>query len=116
MSSELAKSGFEYMLVCLNIGFFRKRRGLGTSDTYNIRDGQVVAISADGRTQFEIPPVLRQPQPQLIDVTFNPGESHSGWILLQVPKDEAKPLLIFNREYVENVYGIWRPIWFCLDE
>jgi len=111
--NELAKSGFEYILAHLKVGFFRRGRGLG-GDVYEIREGQILAVSADGKTQYEIPAVPQQPQPQLVDLSFKPGESHSGWILLQVPKNEAKPLLLFNREYVENVFGIWGPIWFCL--
>jgi len=111
--NELTKSGFEYMLVRLKVGFFRRGRGLG-GDVYELREGQISTVSADGKTRYEILPVPLQPQPQLLDLSCEPGESHSGWIVLQVPKDEAKPLLLFNREYGENVYGTWGPIWFCL--
>jgi hypothetical protein len=45
---------------------------------------------------------------------LQPGETHQGWILLQVPETEKKPLLIFKRENVEVVYGVWGNVWFQL--
>ena len=67
--NELAKSGFEYMLVRLKVGFFRRGRGLG-GDVYELREGQISAVSADGKTKYEILPVPLQPQPQLLDLSF----------------------------------------------
>jgi hypothetical protein len=69
--------------------------------------GQFAAVSPDGKTEYEIPPVLYQPQPQLIGSIFSPGESHDGWILLQVPEKDKKPLLIFKRQNIEGVHGVW---------
>jgi len=33
---------------------------------------------------------------------------------LQIPKDERRPLLIFKRQNMEGVHGVWGPIWFQL--
>jgi hypothetical protein len=56
----------------------------------------------------------QQPQPSLVDRHFEPGEIHEGRILLQVPKEEREPRLIFKRKHVEGMYGIWGYVWFQL--
>jgi hypothetical protein len=111
--NEPPKSGFDYVLAHIRFGYFRRRRGMG-GEVYRLTKGQFAAISPDGKTEYEIPSLLSQPQPQLIDCVFSPGESRDGWILLQVPKDDKKPLLIFKRLNVEGVHGIWGHIWFQL--
>ena len=113
VSSETPKAGFEYVLA--RIGFRYSRRGKGLGDeAYKLTEGQFIAVSADGQEEYEIPSVLQQPQPQLVDTLFHSGESREGWILMQVPEDEKKPLLVYKREHVEGVYGIWRHVWFQL--
>ncbi|MFC1533129.1 hypothetical protein ACFL7M_07185 [Thermodesulfobacteriota bacterium] len=113
VSDKPPKAGFEYILTRIQFGYFRKARGLA-DETYRLTEGQFAAVSTDGRTEYEIPSVSQQPQPKLIDWLFHPGESREGWILFQVPKDNMKPLLVFKREHVEGVYGIWRYVWFQL--
>ena len=107
------KRGFEYVLARVQFKYSRRGKGLGNV-TYRLTEGQFAAVSADGKTGYEIPSVLQQPQPQLIDCVFSAGEFREGWILLQVPKDEKKPRLIFKRENAEGIYGIWRSVWFQL--
>jgi hypothetical protein len=111
--NEPPKAGFEFVLVLVRFGYFRRSRGMG-GETYRLTKGQLVAVSPDGKTEYEIPTVLSRPQPQLIGSTILPGESREGWILLQVPKDDKKPLLIFKRQNIEGVHGVWGPIWFQL--
>ena len=113
VSDEPPKVGFEYILARMKVGYFRRGRGFG-DEAYEVTEGQFAAVSADSKTEFEIPSVLQQPQPQLIDGIFYPGESREGWILLQVPKHDKKPLLIFKRENVEGVYWVWGYVWFQL--
>jgi hypothetical protein len=126
------KDGYEYLLARLKFGYFERGRiapagSTGTADkqyvsfggggvdvTYTLSEGQFLAVSAGGETEFEIPAVLQQPEPHLIGWEFHPGESREGWILFQVPKDDKKPLLIFKREHVEGIYGIWGYVWFQL--
>jgi len=110
---EPPKTGFEYVLARIKFGYSRRGRGLGNV-TYRLTEGQFAAVSSDGKTEYKIPSVFHQPQPQLIDSVFSAGESREGWILLQVPKDEKKPRLIFKRENAEGIYGIWRSVWFQL--
>lgn len=114
VSARLPKDGFEYILARIRLGYFLRARGGPGDEVYTLTEGQFAAVSADGGTEYEVPAVLRQPQPALIDVTFNPGDSHEGWILFQVPKEEKKPLLIFKRQHAEGAYGIWGYIWFKL--
>ena len=110
---EEPKTGFEYILARIQFGYSRRGRGLG-SETYRLTEGQFAAVSSDGKVEYKIPSALHQPQPQLIGSVFSAGESREGWIFLQVPKGEKKPMLIFKRENAEGIYGIWRSVWFQL--
>lgn len=107
------KSGYEYILVRINLGYFRKGRAAG-GEVYKLGEGQFVAVSTDGKMEYETPPALPQPPPPLIGSILSPGESHEGWILLQVPKDDKKPRLIFKRQNVSGVHEIWGHVWFQL--
>jgi hypothetical protein len=111
--NEPPKAGFEFVLAHIRVGYFRRNRGMG-GEVYRLTKGQFAALSSDGKTEYQIPAVLSQPQPQLIDSIFSPGESRDGWILLQVPKDDKNPLLIFKRQNIEGVHGVWGYIWFQL--
>lgn len=113
ISNELPKAGFEYLLVRIKLAYSRRGRGL-EDEAYKLIEGQFAAVAADGQTEYMIPAVLQQPQPQLVNTLFQSGESREGWIFLQVPEDEKKPLLVYKREHVEGVYGIWRYVWFQL--
>ncbi|MBN1848565.1 MAG: hypothetical protein JW932_08260 [Deltaproteobacteria bacterium] len=106
-------SGFEYVLVRIGFGYYRRGRGFGETP-YTLTNGQFIAISSDGKTRYEMPSVFKQPEPGLMGESFIPGDSREGWVLLQVPRDEKQPRLVFNREYVEGVYGIWGFVWFEL--
>jgi hypothetical protein len=131
-SVQPLKADYEYLLTRLKIGYFERGRvaskgstgaadkqyvsfGGGSVDvTYTLTEGQFLAVSASGETEYQLPSVLQQPSPNLIGWEFHPGESREGWILFQTPKDEKKPLLIFKREHVEGIYGIWGYVWFQL--
>ena len=124
------KKGFEYLLARVKFGYFERGRtsagvsndtdgaegvsfGGGSIDiTYTLTEGQFLAVSANGETEYEIPRVITQPEPHLINWEFHPGQAREGWILLQIPRVEKKPLLIFKREHVEGIYGIWGYVWF----
>jgi hypothetical protein len=124
--------GYEYLLALVKFGYFERGRiaGQGSPDaagprfvafgggsvdvTYTLAEGQIAAASAGGDTEYELPRVIQQPQPALTGWVFHPGEIRQGWILFQVPQDESQPLLIFKREHVEGVAGIWGYIWFQL--
>jgi len=110
-----AKAGFEYILCRIQFGYFSRARGFPRSgEAYMILPEHFVAVAADGKTEFESPTLLRQPQPPLIGTSFSVNESREGWILLQLPKDRTEIFLTFRREYAENQYGVWGSMWFQL--
>ncbi len=111
--TDQLKENFEYVLIDINIRYSRRGRGF-VEEPFQLDEERFVAASADAETEYEIPFILKQPQPQLLNIPLQPGESHRGWILLQVPETEKKPLLIFKRENVEVVYGVWGNVWFQL--
>ncbi len=114
ISDQLPKAGFEYVLAHIRFGYFRKARLPSAPPSYALHKGSFGAASAEGKTEYENPYVMRQPQPQLIDMPLSVGDSRQGWILLEVPEEERKPLLVFHREHAASAYGIWKPVWFRL--
>ncbi len=109
------KAGFENILARIKFGYFSKGRGFGhEKEPYEIEEDYFATVSADGKTEYAIPSVTRQPQPQLINIPFTSGDVKEGWIALQVPEGERGAFLIFKREYRENAYGFWGPVWFKL--
>ena len=115
VSKLVTKVGFELVLVRVRFGFFSKGRRFGHQrEPYEITKGCFVAVSPDGNTEYEIPIMKRQPQPPLINMPFMPGDVKEGWVALQVPEGEERALLIFKRDYSENAYGFWGPVWFQL--
>jgi hypothetical protein len=131
-SNQSLQADYEYLVARLKMGYFERGRisgqgsggatekqhvafGGGSVDvTYTLTDGQFLATSAGGETEYPLPSVSQQPSPNLIGWEFHPGESREGWILFRVPKVEKKPLLVFKREHVEGIYGIWGYVWFQL--
>lgn len=108
-------TGFEPCLIWIKFGYFKKGRGLGYNKSpYEIPDDAFMALSKDGETEYPIPPSGGQPRPQLLNTPFIDGDIKEGWILLQIPEEEARPFLTFKRDYQENAYGFWGPVWFQL--
>ncbi len=115
VSDQPPAAGYEYLLARIRFGYFRRARGVAEHSPYRISEGTFAARSRDGVTECELPHLLRQPQPPLLDVPFSAGDSREGWIVLQVPEAEKEPLLVFHRQYaVDNKYGMWSSIWFKL--
>ena len=109
------KAGFEPILTYLRFGYFSKGRGFRRrSEPYKIAESSFIAISGDGKMEYEVPSLEKQPQPQLINMPMTPGDIKEGWIALQVFQREKKPFLLFKREYSRNTYGFWGPVWFKL--
>ncbi len=116
VSDQAPKAGFEYVLVHIRFGYFRKARGQSAPPSYMLKDGTFTAASADGKVEYEPPSVVRQPQPQLVGVPFSVGDSREGWIFLEVPEKEKKPLMVFHRAHAASAYGVWTSVWFRLYE
>jgi hypothetical protein len=112
ITDKLPEKGFEYILVNCILGYYQRGKGTGTMK-YNIVTEQFAAVSANGEKIYDTPNVINQPQPQLIGYSLKPNETRNGWILLEIPKNENKPLLIFKRENVNTlVFGLFNYMWF----
>jgi hypothetical protein len=113
IAAQPPPENFVHLLVRLKLHYLRKVRGL-VDETFQITEGQFIAVSADGKIEYPIPSIALQPQPQLIGRILIPDDSLEGWILLQAPRDGPAPFLVFKRKHVEGIYGIWACIWFKL--
>jgi len=113
MQSEPPKTGFEYIIIRVKAEYVRSGRG-PREQPYKMTEGQFLAGSSDGGTEYQVFSLCKRPEEGLIGHTFSAGDSREGWLLFQVPKEEKKPLLIFRRENVENVWGLWSDVWFQL--
>jgi hypothetical protein len=115
VTTRKPKPGYEFLLVQIRFGYFARGRGfVQACNPYVIKQDFFNAVSPDGTTYYDLPVLVKQPNPPIIEVAFEPGETREGWIVLQVPEDIKNPLISFKREYQENTYGIWGPIWFTL--
>jgi hypothetical protein len=113
IQAEPLKSGFEYVILRVKAGYVSKGKD-AREQTYTMTKGQFVACSADGGTEYQVLPVSERPENSLIGHTFTAGETREGWLLCQLPQKETRPLLIFRRENVDNVWGLWSDVWFQL--
>ncbi|MBN2469023.1 MAG: hypothetical protein JXD19_12855 [Deltaproteobacteria bacterium] len=115
VSDRQAKPGYEYLLVLIRFGYFSKGRGfVHSGDPYVIKQDFLNAVSPDRTKYYDLPVLDKQLNPSIIDTALAPGQTREGWIVLQVPEDVKNPLISFKREYRENSYGIWKPIWFAV--
>ena len=104
--------GSDYILCRVRVGYFSKGRGFGHStEKYQVTGEHFAAVAADGKEEFPLPMLLRQPDPPLVGTSLSVNESREGWVVLQVPA-VGNPFLIFRREYATNQYGVWGPVWF----
>lgn len=113
-AAEEPAAGYEFLLARVKFDYYLKGRKQVETETYKLSQGQFMCVSSDGKTQYEMPKVIKQPEPQLIDLVISPGDSKEGLILLQVPTTEQRPLLLFKREHNEAIYGIFGYLWFQL--
>jgi len=111
LSADSCDPGFECVMARVKAGYFRKRRGPG-GEAYRLEEGQFAAVSPDTGTEYEFPAL--PPGLQQLYGVFSPGESHEGWVFLQVPEDEKAPLLIFKRPNAGGVHEVWGHLWFRL--
>jgi hypothetical protein len=115
--SLLPAPGFEYILARVKFGYFRQSRVKYDAMPYTIKLGQFASASPDGKTEYENPGSVKPPDPVLIDMPFSTGDSRDGWIVLQVPQDMEKPLLVFHRQQsVDTSYSVSGGLWFKLYE
>jgi hypothetical protein len=103
------KENFEYILAFISFSYFS--RGLPGNEPYKLRADYFKAVSQD-LSEYDTPSVS-PPSPGL-STTINPGGTHEGWIVLQVPISDKKPFMTFKHTPEKGVYRIWNPTWFKL--
>jgi hypothetical protein len=114
LTDKPPRIGFEYILAFITITYSRRGKGPGNA-TYRLMENQLSVYSCLKKIKYTLPDVLKQPKPQLFDHVFHIGESYEGCVLLEVPMDDEKPLLIFRRDStMGGLTGKWGDIWFQL--
>ena len=108
-SNRLPKAGFEYLLTRVRFEF--SARTSPSHYNYDLHAAQFSAASADGR-EFGAPALVAAPKPEL-DGTLKPGDGVEGWIAFLVPRNAARPLMVF-REDVGTVSHRGGGTWFQL--
>lgn len=100
-------TGFEYVLARIKFEF--NARGAPGNLSHQLTGAQFIALSRDGQGYQATSAV--PPAPELKGTLFS-GDSVEGWIVLQVPVDDSKPLMTFDAsvggiEAVEHGGDIW---------
>jgi hypothetical protein len=93
-SNRPPNKDFEYLLARLRFAF--TARTAPGDQTYTLRPAQFSAISPEGK-EYAPPVLAQQPVPALSGV-LKPGDSREGWVTLTVPRNNAKPLMLFTEE------------------
>jgi len=107
------KNGFDNIAVNLKVEYARYGRG-PREQPYRLTDGQFLACSQNGSTEYKVIPLVEESQGGLIGHVYKAGEARQGWLYCQVPAQETSPYLLYRRENVDNVWGLWSDIWFKL--
>ena len=114
LTDEKPRIGFDYILAFITITYSRRGKGQGNA-TYSLMEKQLSTYSCLKEAEYTLPNVLHQPEPQLFGHVFHIGESYEGCVLLEVPTDDEKPLLLFKRDSsMGGLTGKWGNIWFQL--
>jgi hypothetical protein len=109
------EAGFEYVMVRGRIGYFSKGRGFGRqNDPYTAEPDYFRALASATAVEYPLPTLIRQPEPSLVGVSLSAGDVKEGWIVLLTAEKDEHPFVTFKREYRENLYGLWAPVWFQL--
>ena len=107
------KSGFETIILSLKAEYARYGKG-PRQQPYMMSDGQFLACSSDGSTEYKVMPLYDESRGGLIGYLFHLGDSRQSWLYCHMPVEEKEPFLLYRRENVDNVWGLWSDIWFKL--
>lgn len=115
---DTPEAGYEYAIARIRFTYVAQDvsdRGLVEAQSFKLAEGQFAAFSADGTKEYPSLDLTVQPEPQLHDWVFFPGESREGWVVLLVSTDEQYPLMVFKREYkTGGDFQGFSPVWFRL--
>lgn len=104
--------GYEFILVRLRINYSRRSRAAG-GEPFIFSENQFSTFTIDGFRETPTP-VINLPGQFLNGSQISPGGSQEGWLLLQVLQSDPQPLLVFKRQNVDAVHGVWGSIWYRL--
>ena len=90
MFNDEPSEGEEYILAKIKFELLETKDG----ESYDIETYKFEAVSGSGKVHDS--PYIVEPEPRL-EKELYPGASHEGWLAVRVDKDDAKPLLSFNR-------------------
>lgn len=91
-SNQKTKVGFVYILAHIRFEFYA--RGAPGDKNYDLKEDQFIAVSSDGKIYGS--PFISQNNLTLRGI-LQSGDSLEGWLAFQVPQDDSKPLLFFER-------------------
>jgi len=121
-SNEPPEPGFEYILVNAKFEFLES---FPSDDSYMLSDSQFYSFSSDGE-RYDRPdaglPFYSSKYPTIDAVlpALEPGESSTGWLLLQAAANDDTPLMSFAPEVLgyddegDPIYGSDGELWFRL--
>lgn len=90
-SNPPPKAGFEY--VSVRVRFELSARVPEAHDQYALDPSQFTSISSDG-SEYPAPDLGARPSPA-IHAIVKSGDSVEGWVVLQVPRSDRTPLMLF---------------------
>lgn len=97
--NEEPKEGYEYILAKAKITV-DKNKSEGSVDLSFVK---YKLISSSGVEYDNV--IVVEPDPSY-GTSVYAGAEHVGWIAFQVKKDDANPLIVFNRSY-DGTGGVW---------
>jgi len=101
MFNDPPESGFEYILAKVR---FEYLTGPTPDTAYDVSPVWFDAVSSSGN-EYDMPPASVAPDPS-IRTSLYPSASHQGWMIFQVAKSDAMPVMTFGRKY-DGTGGIW---------
>jgi hypothetical protein len=111
----LPDPGLEYVLIRVRLGYFSKGRGFRReNEPYVAEPDYFLALASGEMAEYSLPNLAKQPEPSIVGVPVAVGETREGWICLLVAEKDEHPFIVFKREFRENLYGLWGPVWFRL--
>lgn len=98
--NDPAPEGYEYLLAKINF----KLLDINEGEQYNLNGNvDITMVSSDGKDYDFAYAVAPEPE---LDAKLYKGASTEGWGVYLVRKDDAKPKLVFGRDY-KGSGGIW---------
>jgi Domain of unknown function (DUF4352) len=93
-SNAPPKAGWEYVVA--RVRFEYTARTKPGQQTYAVNASQFIATSASG-TDYPPANLTAEAKPEL-NATLHSGESAEGWVAVEIPQSDRRPLMIFQAD------------------